>query len=141
MIICYNPLSERLLHSLLMDTKVENIDYKAHLDRALSIIEAQELTIQNLQLQLLQLKKLDFGCRHEKFMGADSPTAPTLFEVEAIAEAVVTDIKTCSYDKTTTQLQSNHKGRNPFPDTLRRVEQILNPEGLDIEKAKKIGED
>jgi transposase len=124
-----------------MDTKGENIDYKAQLDKALAIIEAQSLTIQNLQLQIHQLKKLVFGSRHEKFMGPDSPTAPTLFEVAPIAEAVVTDIKTVSYDKTTTQLQSNHKGRNPFPNTLRRVEQILNPEGLDIEKVKKVGED
>ncbi len=124
-----------------MDTKAENIDYKAQLDKALAIIEAQSLTIQNLQLQIHQLKKLVFGSRHEKFMGPDSPTAPTLFEVDPIAEAVITDIKTVSYDKTTTQLQSNHKGRNPLPDTLRRVEQILHPEGLDIEKVKKVGED
>jgi len=124
-----------------MDTKAENIDYKALLDKALLIIEAQALTIQNLQLQILQLKKLVFGSRHEKFIGAENSTALTLFDVDALAEEIVTDIKTVSYDKTTTQLQSNHKGRNAFPDTLRRVEKIINPEGIDIEKAKKIGED
>jgi transposase len=124
-----------------MDTVVENIDYKTQLDKALLVNEAQALTIQNLQLQLLQLKKLVFGSRHEKFLGTDHQSAPTLFNVESVAEAVVTATTPVSYDKRTTQLQPNHKGRNPFPDNLRRVEQILNPEGLDIEKVKKIGED
>jgi hypothetical protein len=41
-----------------MDTKIENIDYKVRLDKALQVNEAQQLTIQNLQLQILQLKKL-----------------------------------------------------------------------------------
>ena len=131
----------RLLHSIPMDPKVENIDYKALLDKALSINESQAFTIQNLQLQILQLKKFIFGSRHEKFIGTDSSTAPTLFDLNPIADVIVSDIKAVSYDKTTTQLQTNHKGRNPLPDTLRRVEQILNPEGIDIEKVKKVGED
>jgi hypothetical protein len=109
-----------------MDTVVENIDYKTQLDKALLVNEAQALTIQNLQLQLLQLKKLVFGSRHEKFLGTDHQSAPTLFNVESVAEAVVTATTPVSYDKRTTQLQPNHKGRNPFPDNLRRVEQILN---------------
>ena len=37
----------------------------------------------------------------------------------------------------TTHLQSNHKGRNPFPETLRREEQIINPEGADLVTLKK----
>jgi transposase len=124
-----------------MSTKTEDIDYKVHLDKALLIMDAQAQTIQNLQLQLLQLKRLMYGSSHEKFMGTDHPTAPTLFNVESIAQSVVISSTQVSYERKTTQLQSNHKGRNPFPDTLRRVEQILNPEGLDIEKANKIGED
>jgi len=124
-----------------MSTKAEDIDYKVHLDKALLIMEGQAQTIQNLQLQLLQLKKLMYGSSHEKFMGTGHPTAPTLFNVASIAESVVISSTPVSYERKTTQLQSNHKGRNPFPDTLRRVEQILNPEGLDIEKANKIGED
>jgi transposase len=126
---------------MLMDTKIENIDYKVQLDKTLLINEAQALTIQNLQLQILQLKKLIFGSRHEKFVGTDNQTAPTLFDVEPIAEVVVTATTSVSYDKKTTQLEPNHRGRNHFPDILRRVEQILNPAGLDIEKAKKLGED
>jgi transposase len=126
---------------MLADTKIENIDYKAHLDKALAINKTQALMIQDLQLQLLQFKKLVFGSRHEKFIGTDDHTTPTLFDVEAIAEVAVTAATSVSYDKKTTQIQPNHKGRNSFPDTLRKEVQILNPEGLDIDKAKKIGED
>jgi transposase len=126
---------------MIVDTIIEEIDYKSQLDKALRVIEAQALTIQNLQLQILRFKKLIFGSRHEKFTGTDNQLAPTLFNVEPIAEVVITATTPVSYDKKTTQLQPNSKGRNPFPDTLPRVEQILNPEGLDMEKAKKIGED
>ena len=118
-----------------------NIDYKAELDKALLIIEAQQLTIQTLQLEILQLKKLVFGSRHEKFVAAANQGTPTLFDIPAIAEVVTTGTSTVSYEKATTHLQSNHKGRNPFPETLRREEQIINPEGADLATLKKIGED
>ena len=124
-----------------MVTKATDTDYKTQLEKALSIIEAQQLTIQTLQLEILQLKKLVFGSRHEKFMGAIAANAPTLFDMPAIAEVVTTGTTTISYKKTTQKLQPNHKGRNSFPETLRREEQVLYPEGVDIATAKKIGED
>ena len=119
----------------------ENMDYKALLDRALTINEAQQFTIQNLQLQLLQLKKLVYGSRHEKFVSGTDQNVPTLFDVPAMAEVITTATTTVTYEKTNRQLQPNHKGRNSFPDTLRREEQILYPEGTDLSIAKKIGED
>jgi transposase len=124
-----------------MDTTFTNIDYKTQLEKALLIIEAQQLTIQTLQLEILQLKKLVFGSRHEKFMSGTDQNAPTLFDVTPIAEVIATGTTNVSYEKTTSHLQSNHKGRNPFPETLRREEQILNPDGIDLSTTKKIGED
>src|SRR5665647_2119067 len=140
-IISYNPLTERLLHHQLMAITLENIDYKTQLEKAFSIIEAQQLTIQTLQLEILQLKKLVFGSRHEKFMAAADQNAPTLFDVTAIAEVITTGTTTVSYERTSKHLQSNHKGRNGFPEALRREEQILYPEGIDLTTAKKLGED
>ena len=102
------------------------MDYKALLDRALTINEAQQFTIQNLQLQLLQLKKLVYGSRHEKFVSGTDQNVPTLFDVPAMAEVITTATTTVTYEKTNRQLQPNHKGRNSFPDTLRREEQILS---------------
>ena len=124
-----------------MAETLTNTDYKALLDKALSINEAQQFTIQNLQLQILQLKKLVYGSRHEKFLSAADQNMPTLFEVLPIAEVITAGATTVTYEKTNKQLQPNHKGRNSFPDTLRREEQILYPEGIDLSTAKKIGED
>ena len=124
-----------------METTTTNIDYKAELDKALAIVQAQQLTIQQLQLEIRQLKKLVFGSRHERFMGADAQNASTLFDVTPIAELVTGITTTVTYEKKSKQLHPNHNGRNSFPDTLRREEQILYPEGIDLVTAKKIGED
>ena len=124
-----------------MVTTATDTDYKIQLEKALSINEAQQLTIQALQLEILQLKKLVFGSRHEKFMGIIPANAPTLFDMPAIAEVVTTGTISVSYEKTTKKLQPNHKGRNSFPETLRREEQVLYPEGIDLATTKKIGED
>jgi transposase len=124
-----------------MMTTSANIDYKAQLEKALAIIEAQQLTIQTLQLEILQLKKLVFGSRHEKFMAATDQSEPTLFDVPALAEVITTGTTTVSYEKATSHLQSNHKGRNDLPANLRREEQIINPDGIDLATAKKLGED
>ena len=83
-----------------MAESLTNIDYKAHLEKVLSINEAQQLTIQNLQLQLLQLNKLIYGSRHEKFMAPADQNAPTLFDVPAIAEVITTGPTTVTYEKT-----------------------------------------
>jgi transposase len=124
-----------------MVTTHSNIDPAAQLEKALSIIETQQLTIQNLQLQILQLKKIVFGSRHERFVGNKDENAPTLFDVPALAEVISTPGTTVTYEKTSKQLRPNHKGRNSFPETLRREEEILYPEGVDIATARKIGED
>src|SRR5882672_892989 len=124
-----------------MVTAATDISYKIQLEKALLINEAQQLTIQALQLEILQLKKLVFGSRHEKFMGTDLSNAPELFDVPAIAEVVTAGTTTISYEKTTQKLQPNHKGRNSFPQALRREEQVLYPEGTDLTTARKIGED
>lgn len=124
-----------------MATTFTHIDYKTQLEKALLLTESQQLTIQTLQLEILQLKKLVFGSRHEKFIAAAGQNAPTLFDVTPIAEVVTTGTTTVSYEKVANHLQSNHKGRNPFPDTLRREEKIINPDGIDLTTAKKLGED
>lgn len=51
-----------------MVTTFTNIDYKDLLEKAQLTIESQQFTIQGLQLELLLLKKMLYGSRHEKFM-------------------------------------------------------------------------
>lgn len=67
--------------------------------------------------------------------------APTLFDVPAITEVITAAATTVTYEKISNHLQSNHKGRNSFPKTLPREEQILYPAGIDLATAKKMGED
>lgn len=124
-----------------MVTTQSNIDPTEQLDKALSIIETQQLTIQNLQLQILQLNKIVFGSRHERFVGNKDENAPTLFDVPALAELTSIGSTMVTYEKTKKRLQPNHKGRNSFPEMLRREVEIFYPEGIDITTAKKIGED
>lgn len=124
-----------------MVTTQSDMDQQARLEKALSVIETQQLTIQRLQLQILQLNKIVFGSRHERFTGTMAASVPTLFDVPALAEVISSDTTTVTYEKTNKRLQPNHKGRNSFPETLRREEQILYPEGIDMAIARKIGED
>jgi transposase len=149
-----------------MEQNNEDIDYKLELKKALSIIETQssiilqsqvtiqqqqlkieqqasnytkqEQTIQDLQFQLAQLQKLVFGSRHEKFVGADTQLAPTLFDIPAIPELLEPTV--VSYEKAGKQARPNHPGRNSFPENLRRVETVVNPTGLDLTLVKRIGE-
>ena len=106
-----------------MSTTIINIDYKSEFEKA-------QLTIQTLQLELFQLKKMIFGSKHEKFMSSEQPDLPKLFDVPPIADVIITDTKTVTYKKSNTQLQPNHKGRNSFPEALRREELVIYPEGL-----------
>jgi len=135
-----------------MEQNSEDIDYKLELKKALSIIETQSAIIlqlqsklqqqeqinQDLQFQLAQLKKLVFGSRHEKFVGADAQMAPTLFDIPAIPELLETT--TVSYQKTGIQARPNHPGRNSFPENLRREETVINPVGINFDLVKRIGE-
>lgn len=130
-----------------MEQKKEDINYRnAYQEQILTIeslrseSEKQQFTIQNLQLQLARLKKLVFGSRHEKFVAAGTPIAPTLFDVPAIEELLDNKTTTVAYEKTSKQTRPNHPGRNSFPEHLRREERIINPEGIDTTLAKKIGE-
>ncbi|MBK7097226.1 MAG: hypothetical protein IPH58_01245 [Sphingobacteriales bacterium] len=139
----------RLLHYQPMATILQNIDYKERYEQALAIIESQQktiesqqYTIESQQLEILQLKRYIFGSRHERFTAAGLPTGmPTLFDIPAIAEQIIESTSTVSYQKKSTRLQPNHKGRNGFPESLRREEQIRYPEGVDMNKVNKIGED
>ncbi len=126
-----------------------NIDIKKLYEQALLTIESLQqtnqdlqLTIKGLQLEMLLMRKMIFGSRHEKFQSEPPSVAPTLFDVPpiAIAEVITTTVVT-QKERTTTRLQPNHKGRNGLPEQLRREIKIVTPAGIDLANAKKIGED
>lgn len=121
-----------------MEQNKDHIDYKDAYQEQVSINEQLLSKQQYLEFQLAQLKKLVFGSRHEKFVGADAPMAPTLFDIPAIPELL--EPTTVSYEKSGKQERPNHPGRNSFPENLRREETIINPVGIDPALVKKIGE-
>lgn len=67
--------------------------------------------------------------------------APTLFDVSTIAEEVVVSTQQVSYERKQKETRVNHPGRNAFPEKLRREEIILNPQGIDLSGAVRVGED
>jgi transposase len=100
-------------------------------------------TIEQLRFEVSQLKELIYGQKSERFISNTpaNPQAPTLFNVEPVAELVELPGKQITYEKTKKESRPNHPGRNAFPEKLRREELVLNPEGLDLSQATKVGED
>ena len=123
------------------DTAIKNFEEeRAHMQ--LTIAQLQ-LSITQLQYQIAQFKELIHGQKSERFI-SNTPVdslAPTLFNVEPVAELVELPGKQITYEKTKKESRPNHPGRNAFPEKLRREELVLNPEGLDLSQATKVGED
>lgn len=98
-----------------------------------------------LQQQILQLQKMIFGSKHERFVSTDiNPSQLSLdIQTEAIAVCSVVDAKRVSYTKTNVTVEQKplqHPGRMKLPESLRREEIIIEPSG-DFSACKKIGEE
>jgi transposase len=112
------------------------VDYKV-------LYESLLASYEQLQVELLQLKKLIFGSKHERFEASnqDAVNQGVLFNVDAIADTV-TQTKTLPerlVEKTT--IVSKHKGREAFCEKLRREVITIDPAGIDTTKAAVMGED
>jgi transposase len=118
-------------------------DYKDLYEKSLAENRLLKQQIEQLQVQLLQLQKLVFGSKHERFVPQDAnlPKQGLLFKVDPIAE-VVTETKVLpEREVKKATIVSKHKGRESFPEKLRREVITITPEGIDAQKAKVIGED
>ncbi len=134
-----HPVNYRLLYENAM---VEFQDTKAKLQKATEIIEQQAAQIEALKVEILQLKKMLFNSRQERFIAAKpSAEQPVLFDVEAIAEKEI-ETKTLPERKVQREkIVGKHRGRNAFPENLRREVTVIEPQDVDTSNATKIGED
>ncbi len=78
-----------------------------------------QLQLQNYQLQILELKRLIYGSKSERFKSEQTVgSVPTLFEVAPLAEEVVVSTEQVSYERTKKETRINHPGRNAFPEQV-----------------------
>jgi transposase len=118
-----------------IETSTTFTDYKALYEQEAQarlanekVIEHQQITIASLQLQLIELRKFIFTGKQEKFKPRSESQLPLLLNVEPIAEVVVgKEIVVPTHTKRKTSVRIGHKGRNPLPDHLRRVVEVLEP--------------
>ena len=72
-----------------------------------------QLQHQKNQLQILQLQRLIFGSKSERFKSAQQAVElPTLFDLPPIAEEVVVSTQQVSYERKQKENRVNHPGRN-----------------------------
>jgi transposase len=122
-----------------------SIDYKSLYEQQLQANNQLQITVAALQQQLMQLQKMIFGSRHERFIPADVNAAQLSLEIQAESTATcsLADAKKITYTKTTVATEQKpliHPGRMKLPEHLRREEIIVEPAD-DITSCKKIGEE
>src|SRR5690606_19107801 len=112
-------------------TTPTHTDYKLLCEQKDQIITSLQLQAPSLQPQLIELKKMIFGSRGEKFIassntGVIQPDSSSDDRLGAHTVIKTTPVK--SYEKKQTGLTIKHPGRNPLPDTLRREVITLQPD-------------
>jgi len=122
-----------------------SIDYKSLYEEKSRAYDALQITVAGLQQQLVQLQKMIFGSRHERFVPSEiNPSQLSLgIQAEAIASCSVVDAKKISYTRTNILVEQKslqHPGRMKLPESLRREQIIIEP-AEDISSCKKIGEE
>lgn len=122
-----------------------SIDYKSLYEQSQKQNSELQIALVALQQQLVQLQKMIFGSRQERFIPTDAnPSQLSLnIQAEATASCSVVDAKKVSYIKTKAAVESKpvvHPGRMKLPEHLRREEIVIEPtEGTTA--CKKIGEE
>ena len=85
-----------------------------------------------LQQQILQLQKMIFGSRHERFVPSDASASQLSLDIQSEPHAAcsVVEAKKISYTKTNVTVDQKplqHPGRMKLPDHLRREEIMIDP--------------
>lgn len=110
-------------------SEVNSADYKSLYDKKSQDYDALQLRFTGLEQQLLQLKKMIFGSRQERFAPAQTSSAQLGLDMatQTLPEPVVVKQTQISYTKTQTAQPVSHPGRMKLPESLRRQEIIIEP--------------
>lgn len=139
-----------------MASDPQHIDYKKAYEEQQLLLQQQDLLLKEkeslilqkeskidiLHQQLQTLARLIKSGKAERYIPATgSSAAPTLFDLPEVEAISGSQIRVAAHQKTKRSKRENHPGRDVFPDHLRREEIQIDPTGVDVSFAKKIGED
>jgi transposase len=113
--------------------------------QVVDIAEFEALKTENLMLKmkLSSLERMIFGSKRERYISPSvDPAQGNLFGEEAKTEQSETKPNSAKEEKATAK-NKKAKKKNPkgFPANLKRKEERIEPEGLDLDRMKVIGED
>ena len=122
-----------------------SIDYKSLYEQSQKQYSELQITYAGLQQQLVQLQKMIFGSRHERFVPVQANTPQLALDIEAeqSASCSVVETKRISYTRTNVTVEPkpiSHPGRMKLPEHLRREEINIEP-SEDITGLRKMGEE
>ncbi len=122
----YSKLNENYSHLSENYLQLEN-KYKVLFDRC----EDLQQKNYNIQFELFKLKRMVFGSKSERFTGVENPLQSKLeFELEALGNKIIETTTINAHTRNKVNIQPRqHKGRNGFPDHLRRETTMILPEG------------
>jgi len=119
-------------------------DYKVLYEDVTLQFEALQVKYEALQQEVVHLKKMIFGSRHERFIPTENNPIQLALNIQAdqIAQCSIIDAKKISYTRITTEVNKTkvHPGRMKLPEHLERREIIIEPQE-DTTHCKKIGEE
>lgn len=100
---------------------------------------ALEVQVESLKFQLDQLKRMVFGAKSERYIPDATDEQLSLFAAGGKAEQEVKKVEVPAHDRKKSK-PKKHPIRLVLPEHLKREEQIIEPQDVDLSEMVRIGE-
>jgi transposase len=121
------------MNEQLMSAMTALVEQQKNLEKLVEQLNEQKSSLitknADLTFQLDQLKRMIYGTKSERFIPASMPGQLSLLEIETDNMAVPAKLNVPTHERTVNGQKKPF--RNILPDHLRRIEQIIYPEGYD----------